>query len=61
MSTLGSRSVRNAVELRALSWVTWPSTQTSPSRLIQSSSLRATVRTGHGFSGVDFPSLTIGL
>ncbi len=55
MSTDGSRSVRNAVDVpgRAETWVTWPSTHTAPSRLIHSVSLRATVRTGHGCSAVD--------
>ena len=37
---------------RELTCVTWPSTQTLPSRWIQSPILRATVRTGHGFSAV---------
>ena len=50
----GSRSVRNAVCVfgRELTCVTWPSTQTLPSRWIQSPILRATVRTGHGLSAV---------
>jgi len=35
------------------SWATCPSTQTSPSRPIHSATLRATVRTGQGASGVE--------
>src|SRR5215207_11120660 len=52
-SAAGSRRVRNAVALpRRLSWVTWPSTQTSPSRDTHSAIFIATVRTGHGDSGL---------
>ena len=52
-SAAGSRRVRNAVpEPRRLSWVTWPSTQTSPSRATHSAIFIATVRTGHGVSGL---------
>ena len=52
-SAAGSRSVRNAVAPpRRSSWVTWPSTQTSPSRATHSAIFIATVRTGHGDSGL---------
>src|SRR4051794_24093590 len=54
-SATGSRSVRKTVAAppRRDSCATWPSTQTSPSRPIQSAILRATVRTGQGASGDD--------
>src|SRR5919199_41915 len=54
-SAAGSRRVRKTVAAppRRDSWATCPSTQTSPSRPIHSATLRATVRTGHGASGVD--------
>src|SRR3954454_21171856 len=55
MSAAGSRSVRNTVAAppRRDSCATCPSTQTSARRPIQSATLRATVRTGHGDSGED--------
>src|SRR4051812_32599284 len=55
MSATGSRSVRKTVAAlpRRLSWAICPSTHTSPSRPIQSATLRATVRTGQGASGDD--------
>src|SRR3712207_9231657 len=53
-SAAGSRRVRKTVAApRRDSWATWPSTQTSPSRPIHSATLRATVRTGQGASGVE--------
>src|SRR5918997_6040435 len=53
-SAAGSRRVRNTVAPpRRDSWATCPSTQTSPSRPIHSATLRATVRTGQGASGVE--------
>src|SRR3712207_2516248 len=53
-SAAGSRRVRNTVAApRRDSWATCPSTQTSPSRPIHSATLRATVRTGQGASGVE--------
>src|SRR3954464_952088 len=54
-SAAGSRRVRKTVAapLRRDSWATCPSTQTSPSRPIHSATLRATVRTGHGASGLE--------
>src|SRR3954451_24289277 len=55
MSAAGSRRVRKTVAAppRRDSWATWPSTHTSPSRPIHSATFRATVRTGHGASGLD--------
>ncbi len=52
-SAAGSRSTRNAVPVpgRAVTWASWPSTHTAPSRSTHSAILRATVRTGHGCSG----------
>src|SRR3712207_2184596 len=53
-SAAGSRRVRKTVAApRRDSWATCPSTQTSPSRPIHSATLRATVRTGQGASGVE--------
>src|SRR5919112_3055345 len=53
-SAAGSRRVRNTVAApRRDSWAICPSTHTSPSRPIHSATLRATVRTGHGASGVE--------
>src|SRR3954469_25145919 len=53
-SAAGSRSVRKTVAApRRDSWAICPSTQTSPSRPIHSATLRATVRTGQGASGVE--------
>src|SRR5215207_4810326 len=54
-SAAGSRRVRKTVAAppRRESCATCPSTQTSPSRPIQSAILRATVRTGQGASGED--------
>jgi hypothetical protein len=51
-SAAGSRSTRNAVPVpaRAVTWASWPSTHTAPSRSTHSAILRATVRTGHGCS-----------
>ena len=37
---------------RAVTWVSWPSTQTGPRRSIHFATLSATVRTGHGASAV---------
>ena len=39
------------VPARAVTWASWPSTHTAPSRSTHSAILRATVRTGHGCSG----------
>ena len=52
-SAAGSRRTRNAVPVpaRAVTWASWPSTHTEPSRSTHSAILRATVRTGHGCSG----------
>src|ERR671929_791807 len=53
-SAAGSRRVRKTVAApRRDSWAICPSTQTSPSRPIHSATLRATVRTGQGASGVE--------
>jgi hypothetical protein len=49
-SATGSRSVRNTVPVRRLSWVTCPSTHTRPSLFTHSAIERATVRTGSGCS-----------
>ena len=51
-SAAGSRSTRNAVPVpgRAVTWASWPSTQTAPSRSTHAAILRATVWTGQGAS-----------
>src|SRR4051812_8227197 len=53
-SATGSRRVRKQVLVpgRRVSWATWPSTQTRPSRATQSPMCRETVRTGMGCSGL---------
>src|SRR5437588_11666009 len=54
ISADGSRNVTNAVAVpgRTEIWVTCPSIQIEPSRLIHSAILRATVRTGQGVSAL---------
>ena len=53
MSATVSRRVRKTVAMpgRRLSWATWPSTQTAPSRSIQPPIALATVRTATGAAG----------